>query len=239
MSEPKIIMGGGEGLHNESDAATQRLARSRTYQNLSTVCVVPTRGVIPARAVESWMGLMAPMNQKFMRIFITGMEVGAAYSAAIETILAHPDLSQWRYLLTLEEDNIPPADGLLKLYESISGYAAVGGLYWTKGESGQPMIYGNPAEPLNFIPQMPTPDSIQRCHGLGMGFTLFDMNVFKDPKLNRPFFETVQRFEPNKGFQAYSQDLHFFERIGQLGYKVACDTRVKVGHLDPEQDIIW
>lgn len=101
------------------------------------------------------------------------------------------------------------------------------------------MIYGNPAEPINFIPQMPQAESVQRCHGLGMGFTLFKMDLFRDPKLEQPYFETVQRFVDNKGFQAYSQDLHFFERIGKLGHKVACDTRVKVGHYDADNDIVW
>ena len=35
------------------------------------------------------------------------------------------------------------------------------------------MCYGNPAEmPLNFVPQIPQPDQITPCNGLGMGFTL-------------------------------------------------------------------
>ena len=37
-------------------------------------------------------------------------------------------------MLTLEDDNLPPPDGLLRLYESIEAgpYDAVGGLYWTR-----------------------------------------------------------------------------------------------------------
>jgi len=89
--------------------------------------VVPTRGLISARVVENWMGLMTPMNNAFMRLFVSSMEVGDAYNAAVELILGHEALSKFKYLLTLEEDNMPPPDGLLKLYESIDGYAAVGG----------------------------------------------------------------------------------------------------------------
>ena len=37
------------------------------------------------------MNLMPPMNQKFTRIFLTGMEVGDAYTSAVETILANPE----------------------------------------------------------------------------------------------------------------------------------------------------
>ena len=100
---------------------------------------------------------MTPMNQKFTRIIVKGWRSGDAYNHAIELILDHPELSKWKYLLTLEEDNLPPPDGLLKLYESIEDYAVVGGLYWTKGEAGQPMIYGDPTGILNFMPQLPLP----------------------------------------------------------------------------------
>ena len=180
------------------------------------------------------------MNQKFVRFFVVGMEVGEAYSAAIEQILASPELSKWKFILTLEEDNLPPPDGLLKLYESIDRYDVVSGLYWTKGEGGQPMIYGNPKiEPLNFIPQLPETEAVQETNGLGMGFTLFKLDIFKDPKIPRPWFKTQQEVVPGQGARAYSQDLYFFENIRKLGYRVACDTRVKVGHYDFGMDVVW
>lgn len=216
------------------------MTTGRAYKDLSTICVVPTRGVIPAKVVQSWMGLMAPMNQKFTRLFVIGMEVGDAYSQAVETILNHPDLKNWKYMLTLEEDNMPPPDGLLKLYENIEKFDAVGGIYWTKGEGGMPMIYGDPNTfPKNFIPQLPKPETIQPCNGLGMGFTLFRMDMFKNRDLPKPYFKTKQEYEPGKGVSSYTQDLYFFENAAKLGYKFACDTRVKVGHYDIGADITW
>lgn len=183
---------------------------------------------------------MSPMNQKFIRMIVGGYEVGKAYSIAIENILANPDLSTWKYILTLEEDNIPPPDGLLKLYEGMEQFDAVGGLYWTKGPGGQPMCYGRPGqEPLNFIPQIPTPDALTPCNGLGMGFTLFKMDIFKNKDLPKPIFETRQVYEPGKGSQCYTQDLKFFENAGKLGYKFACDSRVRVGHYDLAGDLVW
>jgi hypothetical protein len=169
------------------------------------------------------------------------MEVGDAYSSAVEMILAHPELSTWKYLLTLEDDNLPPADGLLKLYESIEAgpYAAVGGLYWTKGPSGQPMIYGDPAVmPRNFIPQVPVPDTVQPCNGLGMGFTLFRLSIFKDPKFTKPWFKTAQEVGPG-GAKSFTQDLWAFNNMAALGYKVASDNRVLVGHYDASEDQVW
>src|SRR5574343_423476 len=165
--EPKIYFP-EVGYHNKDlDVSNERLEKSKTYRDLSTIIIFPTCGVIPARVVQSWLSLMRPMNQKVIGpIFAIGMEVGQAYTSLIEMILANPELSTYKYILTIEEDNMPPADGLLKLYENIDKYDVIQGLYWTKGEGGQPMIYGDPkVMPKNFIPQKPLFDQIQPANG--------------------------------------------------------------------------
>jgi hypothetical protein len=239
MSDPQIIIGGDLGFHNrELKRSNERLKKGKQYRDLSTVCVIPTRGLIPARVVESWMGLIAPMNNAFLRIFVQGMEVGDAYNQAVELILGHEQIRDFKYLLTLEEDNVPPPDGLLKLYESMDDYHAVGGLYWTKGEGGQPMIYGDPKGILAFQPQQVQVDTVQECNGLGMGFTLFRMELFRDEKIEKPWFKTVQEWTPHGGTAMGTQDLYFFGNARRAGYRVACDTRVKVGHVD-QDGMVW
>jgi hypothetical protein len=240
--KPQIILGGDTGAHNlDLEAANERLRKGRAYEDLSTVCVCPTRGQIAARVVESWMGMIRPMNQPFVGpMFVQGMEVADAYNVAIETILAHDQIKGFRYLLTLEEDNMPQPDGLLKLYESVKDYDVVGGLYWTKGLLGQPMIYGRPGQVPAFAPQMIKEDEFGttiRCNGLGMGFTLFRMDIFR--KTDGPWFKTVQEWKPNEGASAMTQDLYFFENARKAGLKVGCDVRVQVGHYDSREDRVW
>lgn len=237
--KPQIVIQENSGYHNLRDSGS-RLIKGNTYKDVSTICVVPTRGMIHAKVVQSWMNMMAPMNQKFFRMFVMGMEVGEAYNSAFETILNNPELKKWKYVLTLEEDNMPPPDGLLKLYEGMNKFDVIGGLYWTKGEGGQPMIYGDPKSiPLSFIPQLPAAETIQPCCGLGMGFTLFKLSIFKEGKIPKPWFKTCQEYMPGHGSRNYTQDLYFFENAHRQGYKMACDTRVKVGHYDAEHDIVW
>lgn len=240
MSKPQILVPDNKGIHNASDYAS-RLEKSKAYRDLSTVIICPTRGVIPARIVQSWQGMMRPMNQKVIGpIFMSGMEVGEAYNEAIKMILENPELSKYKFILTIEEDNACEPDGLLKLYESIDEYDAVGGLYFTKGPDGAPMCYGSPAvQPLNFIPQNPAPNTITPCNGLGQGFTLFRTEMFKDKRFEYgQWFKTLQEVGP-QGAKAYTQDLYFFEKAVGLGYKFACDSRVKVGHYDYENDTMW
>jgi hypothetical protein len=226
------------GYHNQNFASSvERIHRGHSYRNLSTIWVTVTRGVFKSKVVSNWMALMKPMNQPFVGpLFFENEEVGIAYQKAFELILDHPDLSKFKYVLTVEEDNLPPQDGLLKLYENIDDYDCVAGLYWTKGENGQPMIYGNPDEkPMNFVPQAPLADSVQRCNGLGMGFNLWKLASFKGKlkEMPKPWFRTVQ--EIGKGF---TQDLFFFNEAAKFGFRCACDTRVKVGHL-AEDGMVW
>jgi hypothetical protein len=219
------------GRHNSALAKEAgRILHSNTYRDLSTVWVTPSPdGRLDAQVVfQSWLSLAMPMNQKVMRLVVANGEVGKAYDAAVEMILR--DAVKWKYLLTVEHDNLPPRDGLLKLYESIDKYDAVGGLYWLKGDNGTPMIYGDPSEPNTFQPLVPREDTLQACNGLGMGFTLFNIEMFR--KLPKPWF-----FTDDLG--GGTQDLRFFQNAGQAGFKFACDTRVKVGHMDLTTRQIW
>jgi hypothetical protein len=240
LPEPSIILGHAPGVHNlDLEASAARIRRGKGYRDLSTVCVIPTRGKVDSRVVESWWSLMPPMNQPFVRLVVRGMEVADAYNSALENVLAHPQLKDWKYVLTLEEDNMPPPDGLLRLYESIDDYAAVGGLYWTKGEEGQPMVYGKPGQVPMFAPQVPEPDTVVECNGLGMGFTLFRLDMYRDEAIPRPWFKTLQEWSPGGGGKAATQDLYFFENARRAGHRVACDTRVRVGHIDCSTDTVW
>jgi hypothetical protein len=172
-----------------------------------------------------------------------GMEVGDAYSNAIQEVLNHPELSQWEYILTVETDNAPPPDGLVKLIEDMEAhpeYACIGGLYWTKGESGVPQIWGDPKDAqLNFRPQVPRAEEVQECCGTGMGFNLWRMSMFKDERLRRPWFKTVAGKEG-----VGTQDLYFWGDARKYGYRCAIDNRIRVGHYDLEgkfgpPDTMW
>jgi len=245
MSKPVIHMPSENmGFHNQDLEKTKsRLKKAKAFADQSTIILCPTRGVIPARVVSSMMGLGKPMNQQVLGpIFLEKMEVGEAYEQGIEMILQNPTLRNFKYILTIEEDNLPPPDGLIKLLEAIGegDYDAIGGLYWTKGEGGMPMMYGNPKEfPLNFRPLMPQVDTLQACNGIAMGFSLFKMEMFTSGKIERPFFKTCNEYDVTKGAKVYTQDLYFAEKALKAGYRFAVDTRVKVGHYDYQNNMVW
>src|ERR1700693_3051504 len=198
MNEPVIISSYDGGRHNADLGKTiSRLDSEALCKEVSTVIVTPAAGSIPTRVVASWMGMMKPPNGKSTHLWAMGTEVGEAYTRMIEGILAHPGLSKGKDLLCIEHDNSPPPDGMVRLLQQMEAhpeFAAVGGLYFTKGPGGCAQIWGDPREiPVNFRPQKPVPEALVECCGTGMGFTLFKLEMFKDTRLRRPGFKAVGR----------------------------------------------
>lgn len=229
------------GIHNGNlDATRKRIEKSKQYQDLSTIIITPCYDAIHWRVVQNWMGILKPMNQKCIHLFASNMEVGAAYSETIEMILQHPELSTFRFVATLEHDNLVDPDLLLKIYPDMEEYDAIGSLYFTKGEGGLPMCYGKPdVMPVNFIPFMPEQNAVTTCRGLGMGATVFKMSMLKDKRLPRPLFKTVQEYNAGQGSACFTQDLKFFHDAGMLGYKFGCTTKTLTGHFDSNTNIVW
>lgn len=227
------------GKHNaDLDKATARIMQGASWKKQRVIVLIPASNQIASKVALSHWNLIFPPNQGAHRMLCLGMEVGDAYSQAIESILGHPDLREWEFILTLEHDNIPPPDGLLKLIEDMEAhpeFSCVGGLYWTKGEGGQPQIWGDPKDPvLNFRPQPPKVGQLVECCGTGMGFNLWRLSMFKDPQLRKPWFVT-QANASGVG----TQDLYFWGDARKYGYRCAVDCRVLVGHYDLQGDITW
>jgi len=225
------------GYHNKSANTSARLLKGASWKKQRIVVILPAGDSIPAKVALSHWNIAFPPNNGVCRILAQGMEVGQAYSSAIENILAHPDLSTWEYILTLEHDNMPPPDGVIKLIEQLEAhpeYSCIGGLYFTKGEGGVAQIWGDPKDPItNFRPQVPIEGQLVECCGTGMGFNLFRLKMFKDEKLRRPWFVTQV-----KGGVS-TQDLYFWADARKYGYRCAIDCSVKVGHYDVNSDMVW
>lgn len=240
MTKPEIVVP-GLGRHNlDLQASASRILEGATWKKQRVIVMVPSANMIPAKVALAQWNLIFPPNQAVFKMLCLGMEVGHAYSEAIQFVLEHPDLKDWEYILTMEHDNTPPPDGLVKLIKRMEDhpeYACIGGLYWTKGEGGVPQIWGDPKDPqLNFRPQPPVPGELVECCGTGMGFNLWRLSMFKDEKLRRPWFKTLNGTE---GEGVGTQDLYFFNDARKHGYRCAVDCDVLVGHYDASSDISW
>lgn len=227
------------GLHNADLKATAgRLQRGGSWKKQRIVTIIPAADLVPAKCVLSWLSLAYPPNNGNVKIMALGDEVGVAYSNAIAQVLADPTLSTWEYILTVEHDNAPPSDGVVRLVEQMENHpelACVSGLYFTKGYGGVAQIWGDVSDPvLNHRPQVPRTDGgLQECYGTGMGFALWRISMFKDERIPRPWFRTLNG---KGGTGVGTQDLVFWSEARKHGYRCAVDTSVKVGHYDLKGD---
>lgn len=231
------------GQHNaQLESSIARVTAAASWKKLDTVIIYPSGPTVPVKVAAAWLNLYAPPNNQIYRMHPVNCEIGNAYSIAIEQILAHPDLSKFKYILTIEADNIPPPDGLIKLQERMEAHPefdCIGGLYWLKGPGGVAQIWGDPRDPtLNFRPQPPVAGQLVECCGTGNGFNLFRLEMFRDPDLRRPWFVT------QKEAGVMTQDLYFWSDARRHGYRCAIDCSVLVGHYDLEgkfgmPDTVW
>ncbi len=204
-----------------------------SYRDCSMVVLCPVRSpMVHHRVVQAWQSMQWPMNGKRAMFIVSGAEVGQAYDDQLAACLAHPEIGKWKYLLTLEDDNLPPPDAAPLLCESIElgPFDAVGGLYFTRGDLNMPQCYGSAEEysrtgAMDFRPR----DMVQAikqgmvvpCLGIAMGCSLYRLDMFKD--IPRPWFKT----SPSN-----TQDLHFCSKAVAAGKRFAVDARVRVGHMD-------
>lgn len=238
--KPEIISMAQMGIHNtDLEASRTRVLMGATWKKQRVIVLLPSAATMSTKVALSHWNLIFPPNQAVYRMLCLGMEVGDAYSTAIEQILAHPELSQWEYVLTIESDNAPPQDGLLKLIADMDKhpeFACIGGLYWTKGVTGVPQIWGDPKDPVqNYRPQPPLPGQIVECMGTGMGFNLWRIAMFADKRIPRPLFRTKASATEGVG----TQDLAFWGEARKCGYRCAVDCSVLVGHYDLQNDIMY
>jgi hypothetical protein len=226
--------------------------RGTTYKDSSTVIIIPTRDpMIHHRVVQSWQNLIAPMNQRRAMLVCCNDEVGHAYNTMVQNILNDPSpggLATWKYVMTLESDNLPPPDAHIRLLETIEAgkFDGVSGLYFTKGDLNMPMCYGDAGEyartgvldfkPLNVIEALKH-GNIVECCGIAMGCSLYRMELFRE--IAAPWFVTMNDIVEGKGVQVFTQDLNFCQRAKQAGKRFAVDMRVRVGHLDIASGVVY
>lgn len=240
-------------MYNYVEKDLQTYVNLNSYQDKSIVCIIPTRGSVDIQVVDSWFKLVTPVNNKFTKLFMANGEIAEAYNTGVLMALNNPLLSNYRFLLTMEDDNIPPPDGILKLIDSFlehekSGdkYWALSGIYWTKPSRDciehAPIAWGcvEDGEWNMKAPPLVEDGSVTQCCLIPQGFTLYDMELFR--KIPYPWFKVVD-FNPinnDINWEApATQDSYFFKKVWDAGYKVGVRADVKVGHLDPKTKQIW
>ncbi|MEM2568073.1 MAG: hypothetical protein QXH20_06355 [Candidatus Bathyarchaeia archaeon] len=133
------------------------------------------------------------------------------------------------YILFLDDDVLPPDDGLLTLF--LDAVPIVSGLYFSRYPPHNPVIFRrkNRNEPWSLDAETEWDAEFTRSYPknqlveadvAGLGFMLVMREVFE--KIPEPWFKSTLQ---------HGEDVYFCWKAQQHGFKVFVDTRVKCLHM--------
>lgn len=254
ISTPESILADAKAFQPES--LDKQKKNAALFRDCSTSILMPTRGMIHVKVMRAQLQALQawPMNQKKVNFDVAGLEVGAAYQYLTETALEHDFTKNWPFIATWEDDNIPPANGMERLFDAIHacidcgdaiepatwlcpaghrGIDGISGIYYSKTIPPIAMAFGDPqSEELEFRPrnvaEAVEAGAVIEVNGIANGFSLYRAELFR--KMEKPWWETRSGTHEEG---AATQDLLFCRRAKEeLGARFAVHCGVRVGHMD-------
>lgn len=195
---------------------------------------------IPSFGMVSTFFLQARLSQQFPLV-----------SSAIDKIVLNKPIAEARneivqyaldqnanYIFWLDDDVIPPGDAFLKLYNHQRDI--INGVYWSKS---------NPPMPLLFRDHLSGPywnwhyGDLIEIDAAGSGLTLVKTDVYRtiSEKIGGPWYSTEYSSFPGvKSSPANNtEDLYFYWKAKQAGFKVWADTSVQAYHYEKHSQVLY
>lgn len=143
-----------------------------------------------------------------------------------------------KYLFFIDDDVLIPnwaPKRLVYLMEQNDDWDAISGVYATKTEPPEPLIFGGEPGSTGTYWDWKMGD-IFPIWGAGLGCSIIRVSSLK--KLKEPYFAFT---EASDGITHESQgeDLYFYKKLADAGGKVMCDGNVICGHMDRNTDKIY
>lgn len=194
---------------------------------MKTMIAIPCMDMMHSQFVMSLTGLRLDGDIKFAYA-VSSLVYDARNSLARKAIVEGFDRVLW-----LDSDMEFQPDLYKRLKEDLDeGRDLVSGLYVTRKGTIKPVIFeecgykhmgGNEVKPLATTYYEYPKDQIFEISACGFGGVLMNVSLIKEveAKYGLPF-------APMLGF---GEDISFCMRAKELGYKLWCDSRVKMGHI--------
>jgi len=132
------------------------------------------------------------------------------------------------HVLLMDADQIYPVDTITRLLSH--RLPVVHGMVFRRYPNfdnllfkGEINHYTNMMEGVDY-----TDGDLVEVDAIGTGCALYDVRVFLD--IEQPWFEFIPNPDTEKG-GVVGEDIWFAQKLHKAGYKIYCDTGVKIGHL--------
>lgn len=207
-------------------ASKAQVAKAKKFQVCSVG--VPTFGWVSVNWHLTMHHLATPIFFSLRFVNVIGKQVDEARNKIVEDALQFG----CSHILFVDDDVLPPRDGLIRLWNHQVPIAA--GVYYSKAQPPKPLIFR--FGELSGVEDWKMGDLL-KVDACGMGFTLIQTDVFK--KMKPPWFKTV--VDNKDGVDCtYTEDIYFCERVRkELGLDVLVDTGIQCGHEDFDNMICY
>lgn len=191
---------------------------------------IPTLGrPIPLQWALNFKSMSPPINFNCDFNIIVGKEIGHARNALAKAAIERG----CKYIFFLGDDVVAPPHTLRQLIyrmENAPGVDVVGGVYCAKADPPAPLVFNGNGAGSYWDWKI---GEFFKCTGLGMDCTLIRTEIFS--KLEEPWFKTVdvdKHIDGENGMEAWTEDLYFLKKVGDVGGGIYCDASIICDHWD-------
>jgi len=205
------------------------ITQNINFKNTRILIGIPTRGLLSAQWVLSFLKQSHPVNTSIDYKFIIGKEVGEARNELVQEALR----LDTEYLIFIDDDIIIPPDTITRLINiADEGKDIVAGIYYSKQVPPEPLIFKGRG--TGSFRNWKIGEIVNDIDGIGMGLTLIRTVVFR--KIKKPWFKTIESSRENVGgnefFYSIDESLYFCNKAISKGFKITVDTSIQGIHFD-------
>jgi len=162
---------------------------------------------------------------------VSGLNVDEARNELVHIAIKNNS----EFILFLDDDIIPPADGLCKMLEQMESDVQIGAI------AGDYILKGSPEHSAHLmlnkegmvieLNRLKTDKKVVECNWLmALGFCLVRTKCFH--QIRQPWFKCHSKNTQETGI---NEDAHFTELLLQAGYKALIDKTIQCAHIDKEK----
>ena len=234
---PKIMICipiGGKGVSTVLECP-QCAARGEKNTHMEIDEGFQPQGLIHINFMLQQMNWLPPLNVTVAYMFKTGMLSGAARNMmTLETLKSNTV----EYIFYVDDDMIIPPMGLYTLYnlmEQNPEWGAVSGVYATRQEPPEPLIYTGHGEGASWDFEMGPGASPTKIIGAGAGCLLARTSAIRswmEANPGTPIWADATETREDTSRITWGHDVRFVRNLTEAGWPCYVDGRVLCGHYD-------
>jgi SAM-dependent methyltransferase len=201
---------------------------------VNVVIGIPSFGMVSSYFYQAMKGQQFPLVSSAYDKIVLNKPIAEARNEIVEFALGQGA----NYIFWVDDDVIPPPDSFLKLY--MHQKDIINGVYWSKSNPPMPLLFRNHLEGPYL--DWHVGDLIE-IDAAGNGLTLVKTDVYRkiSETVGGPWYSTEYTSFKNGTVSSpnNTEDLYFYWKAKQAGFKIWADTSVQAFHYEKINQVLY